>query len=268
MVKKNIPFKFYILMVCILSICIVLNCISFAKSITASAIPIKDWGVSYQKDAQPIGNASKEFLAKYNSYYVGGTEDKIIYLTFDAGYENGNTAQILDTLKENKVPAAFFLVSHYIVTNPDLVKRMVDEGHLVCNHTATHPDMSKITNMEVFKKELEDNEKIFRQITSHEMTKYYRPPAGKVSETNLQQAQQLGYSTIFWSLAYVDWQQNNQPSPQTALSTVLPRIHNGAIVLLHSTSKTNAQILGELIKTWKNEGYRFESLDYLISSGQ
>ncbi|MHB1315429.1 MAG: delta-lactam-biosynthetic de-N-acetylase [Christensenellales bacterium] len=261
--------RFYYILLSILSLGILCHCVFLIDDVATSAVPIKDWGVSYQKDGkQPIGNASKEFLAQYNSFFVGGSEEKVIYLTFDAGYENGYTAKILDTLKENDVPAAFFLVSHYIKTNPALVNRMVEEGHLVCNHTATHPDMSKISSLAEFQKELEDNESVFKQATAHDMAKYYRPPAGKVSETNLAQAKELGYYTIFWSLAYVDWYQDNQPSPQTALSTVLPRIHNGAVILLHSTSKTNAEILGDLITEWKNAGYRFMSLDDLVASAR
>jgi peptidoglycan-N-acetylmuramic acid deacetylase len=264
---KSLRFQLYIIILCVLSLGILLNCLSLVQSASASATPIKDWGVSYQKDgSHPIGNASKEFLAQYDSYYVGAEDEKVLYLTFDAGYENGYTSQILDTLQTHKVPAAFFLVAHYISSSPDLVNRMVQEGHLVCNHTASHPDMSKITELAAFQKELEKNESIFFQATSKPMAKYYRPPAGKVSETNLQQAQQLGYATIFWSLAYADWDNNNQPSPENALKTLIPRVHNGAVILLHSTSKTNAHILGDLLRAWKNEGYRFESLDQFMTA--
>ena len=234
------------------------------------ATPVTDWGLGYgQEGEQPTGNASQEYLQQFGAYYVGSKEEKVIYLTFDAGYENGNTAAILDVLKEKQVPAAFFLVSHYIKTNPELVQRMEQEGHIVGNHTATHPDMSKISSLEEFQKELEDNAAVYREVTGKEMPRYYRPPSGKFSESNLKNAQTLGYTTVFWSLAYVDWYEDQQPTQDFAFSKLLPRIHPGAIVLLHSTSSTNAAILGELIDTWREQGYTFQSLDYLTgNSGQ
>ena len=188
----------------------------------------------------------------------------MIYLTFDAGYENGCTAKILDTLKKHNVPAAFFLVGNYLEKNPDLVRRMVAEGHIVGNHTMHHPDMSHIADRATFEKELSDLEALFTEITGQTMSKYYRPPQGIYSENNLKMAKELGYKTIFWSLAYVDWNNDRQPAADYAYSKLIPRIHNGAIVLLHSTSATNADVLDEILTKWEALGYRFASIDTLF----
>ena len=188
----------------------------------------------------------------------------MLYLTFDAGYENGCTAKILDVLKKHQVPAAFFLVGNYLERNPDLVRRMVEEGHIVGNHTMHHYDMSKISDKETFTKELQDLEALYRQVTGQELQKFYRPPQGIYSETNLEMAKALGYKTVFWSLAYVDWNNDSQPTREQAMSKLLPRIHNGAVILLHSTSKTNAEILDELLTQWEKMGYSFQSITELF----
>ena len=188
----------------------------------------------------------------------------MLYLTFDAGYENGCTAQILDVLKKHNVPAAFFLVGNYIEKNADLVRRMVEEGHTVGNHTMHHYDMSKISDPAAFRKELEDLEQLYQQTVGQPMAKYYRPPQGIYSEENLRQAKELGYRTVFWSLAYVDWKNDDQPTAQTAFNKLLPRTHPGAVVLLHSTSKTNAAILDELLSQWEEQGYRFAPISELF----
>ncbi len=268
-----------------------------------------NWGLSFQNEGSaPVGNATAEYLAKYNAYYMGdsasidgetaGREEsdtlkgttggvgagtsggggadigvtdigaadaggKSVYLTFDAGYENGYTAAILDTLKEEKVPAAFFVVGNFVEENPELVKRMTAEGHIVGNHTMHHPDMSAISDEAGFRKEMRELEEAYKAATGEEMLKFYRPPQGKYSEKNLEMARDMGYTTVFWSLAYVDWLQDNQPSREDALNILNRRIHPGAIVLLHSTSKTNAAILKELIEGWKEQGYRFCSISEL-----
>lgn len=223
-----------------------------------------NWGLSFQEDGQPpVGNATFEELARYDAYYAKDTDEKEIYLTFDAGYENGNTAPILDALKKHNVSATFFVVGTYIESEPELVKRMVEEGHTVGNHTWHHPDMSAISTMDTFKKELVDVEDIYRDVTGQEMTKFYRPPQGKYNEENLKMAQQLGYKTFFWSLAYVDWYENDQPSKEESFDKLLGRIHPGAIVLLHSTSSTNAQILDELLTKWEEMGYTLKPLTEL-----
>ena len=188
----------------------------------------------------------------------------MIYLTFDAGYENGCTGKILDTLKSHRVSAAFFLVGNYIEKNADLVRRMVEEGHIVGNHTMHHPDMSKISEKAAFSEELQGLEKLFREVTGQELPKYYRPPQGVYSEENLKMAQELGYKTVFWSLAYVDWNNDSQPTDDQAFAKLLPRIHNGAVVLLHSTSQTNARILDELLTKWEEMGYTFAPISDLF----
>ena len=233
----------------------------------SSAMETGSWGLSFRQEGMPpIGNAGQDQLARYNAAYIGNTEEKVLYLTFDAGYENGCTAQILDVLKANEVPAAFFLVGNYIEKNPDLVKRMAREGHIVGNHTMHHYDMSKLSDKAAFSKELTDLENLYRDTVGAEMPKYYRPPQGIYSEENLRQAKELGYKTVFWSLAYVDWKNDDQPTAQTAFNKLLPRTHNGAVVLLHATSKTNAEILNELIEKWNEQGYRFGTLEELFSS--
>ena len=228
------------------------------SAITSNA---SDWGLSFQEDGQaPTANTSAEDLKKYNAYYVNPTDEKVLYLTFDAGYENGHTPAILDALKKHNAPATFFVVGSYIANNPDLIRRMVSEGHIVGNHTYSHPDMSAISSKEEFKAELTSVEEAYKEVTEENMQKFYRPPQGKYSKENLQMAKDMGYSTFFWSLAYVDWYENNQPTKEEAFDKLLTRIHPGAIILLHSTSATNAEILDELLTKWEEMGYSFHSL--------
>ena len=225
------------------------------------------WGLSFHDSGTaPDGPTSQDTLSQYDAVYVGNGEDKVLYLTFDAGYENGCTEKILDTLKKHDVKAAFFLVGNYLQKNADLVRRMVDEGHIVGNHTMSHPDMSAITDKEAFQKELTELEDLFKEVTGKELPKYYRPPQGIYSEENLKMAKELGYKTVFWSLAYKDWDNNKQPTAEYALGKLIPRTHNGAVILLHSTSQTNADVLDELLTQWKAKGYRFETIDQLFSS--
>ena len=230
-----------------------------------SALATGSWGLSFrQEGAAPIGSAGVDTLRALDAAYLGDTTQPVIYLTFDAGYENGCTEKILDILKQQEVPAAFFLVGNYIEKNADLVRRMVSEGHIVGNHTMHHPDMSKISDKAAFEQELSDLENLFRDTTGQELPKYYRPPQGIYSEENLKMAKDLGYKTVFWSLAYVDWNNDAQPTREEAFGKLLPRIHNGAVVLLHSTSQTNAEILDELLTKWKEMGYRFGTLEELF----
>ena len=240
---------------------------AFAATVIPSVPASADgnWGLSFQQEGKPpVANATADELKQYNTWYADLSGEKVIYLTFDAGYENGNTPMILDALKKHQVPAAFFVVGNYLETSPDLVKRMVSEGHIVANHTYHHPDMSKISDPESFAKELSSLETSYTEITGETMRKYYRPPQGKYSKANLQMAKALGYQTFFWSLAYVDWYQDKQPTKEEAFKKLLGRIHPGAIVLLHSTSSTNAAILDELLTKWEEMGYRFGTLDELV----
>lgn len=249
---------------------IILLCIGMVCALRAvnrlgaaeAAAGITDWGLSFQSEgAPPVANASQEYLRNFDALYVGEANQKEIYITFDAGFENGNTERILDALKKHGVKATFFLVGNYFETQPELVKRMAEEGHTIGNHTYSHPDMSKISDIQSFQTELQKNEALYRDILGSEMPKLYRPPQGKFCEENLKMAQQLGYSTVFWSLAYVDWYVDDQPTPEQAFSKLLPRIHPGAVVLLHSTSSTNAEILDELLTKWEETGYSFGDLE-------
>ena len=230
-----------------------------------SALPTGAWGLSFREEgAPPLGSAGADQLKLYDAAYIGDPAEKVIYLTFDAGYENGSTEKILDTLKKHDVKAAFFLVGNYLERNPDLVRRMVKEGHIVGNHTMHHYDMSKISDKQTFQAELSDLEALYKEVTGEDMQKFYRPPQGIYSQDNLAMAKELGYKTVFWSLAYVDWNNDSQPTKAQAFGKLIPRIHNGAVVLLHSTSKTNGEILDELLTQWKEMGYTFASIDQLF----
>ena len=226
-----------------------------------------NWGLSFQEEGKPpVANATFEELAKYNAYYAENTEEKRIYLTFDCGYENGNTPAILEALKKHQTPATFFVVGNFVKDNPELVQQMLAEHHTVGNHTEHHPDMSQMADLASFQKEIGGLESLFREATGQEISKYYRPPQGKYSEANLKMAQELGYKTFFWSLAYVDWYADNQPTKEEAFEKLLGRIHPGALVLLHNTSPTNAAILDELLTKWEEMGYSFGTLEELAAS--
>lgn len=216
---------------------------------------------------QPRIPAEFAYIENLGGYFIDknhgdGNVDKVIYLTFDAGYENGNVEKTLDILKKHGVKAAFFVLKHLIVNNTDLVKRIGDEGHLICNHTMSHPDMSKCSE-EKIRAEITGLEKICIEKTGYEIAKFYRPPQGKFSESDLKTVNSMGYKTVFWSFAYADWDNNKQPSPDSAIKKVMDNIHNGEIMLLHPTSATNALILDKVISELKAQGYRFETLDKL-----
>ena len=250
----------------ILSAALLLAVMGIFRFFRGQTLPTGSWGLSFrQEGSAPVGNADAAHLQQYDAAYIGDTGEKVLYLTFDAGYENGNTAKILDILQKHQVPAAFFLVGNYIEKNADLVRRMSNEGHIVGNHTMHHYDMSKLSDKVSFSKELTDLEILYRDTVGQDMPKYYRPPQGIYSEENLKMAKELGYKTVFWSLAYVDWNNDHQPTPETAFSKLLPRTHNGAVVLLHSTSKTNGAILDALLTKWKEMGYRFGTLGELFA---
>jgi len=236
---------------------------AFSGSGTAPAS--ENWGLSFPKEgASPQANATPEELSASWAYYIGNPKEKVLYLTFDCGFENGNTPAILKALKKHHAPATFFVVGNFLETSPDLIRQMRKDGHIVGNHTFHHPDMSKISTKEAFAKELSDVEKLYQEITGEEMTRFYRPPQGIYSPGNLQMAKELGYRTFFWSLAYVDWYEDNQPTKEEAFAKLLPRVHPGAVVLLHNTSDTNAEILDELLGKWEDMEYSFRSLEDLI----
>ena len=220
-----------------------------------------NWGLSFPPEGgEPAANATMEELSQYNACYKADTSEKKLYLTFDVGYENGNTEKILSVLQKHKIPAAFFVVGTYLDSNPEIVRKMAEQGYIVGNHTHHHKNMSEISTLESFKPELDHVEQKYRDITGKPLDKFYRPPQGIYNSDNLKMAESLGYKTVFWSLAYVDWKQDDQPSKEEAFRTLLPRTHPGAVILLHSTSSTNSEILEELILEWKKEGYSFHSL--------
>ncbi|HBE9724415.1 TPA: delta-lactam-biosynthetic de-N-acetylase [Clostridioides difficile] len=223
-----------------------------------------DWYFNPREDGkQPLPIKEADFFKKYGAYYVGNPNEKVIYLSFDAGYESGNTPKLLDTLKKHNAKAQFFVVESYIKSNPDLIKRMEKEGHLVCNHSKSHPSMAGITDFEKFKEEITSVEKAYKDVTGKEMPKYFRPPMGKFSEQSLKYTQDLGYKSIFWSFAYVDWYEKKQPTHEFAKNKIYSRTHPGAIVLLHPNSSTNTEILDEVLTHWEKEGYKLKTLDYL-----
>ncbi len=227
----------------------------------------QNWGLKFGRSGEkPVGNASAAEMKRYNAYYMAPGDEKVLYLTFDCGYENGNTEAILDALKAHNAQATFFVVGHFLESAPELAKRMVEAGHTVGNHTYHHPDMSKISDTDSFQKEMGDVAALFREITGAELSMYYRPPQGKYSVDNLQMAQDMGYSTFFWSLAYVDWNVDAQPSHDEALEKLTARVHPGAIVLLHCTSKTNGEILDEVLTKWEEMGYTFRPLSDFAES--
>lgn len=243
--------------------------VNYVTASNAKVLMTENWGLGFgQEGEQPSGNTSSSELRKYDAYYVGENKEKIIYLTFDCGYENGNTETILDALKKHNVKATFFVVGHYLESATDLVKRMLADGHTVGNHTYHHPDMSSISSLEQFRKEMDDAAALFEEITGQKMSMYYRPPQGKYSTENLKMAKELGYSTFFWSLAYVDWNQDSQPTHEEAFKKLTGRIHPGAVVLLHNTSRTNGEILDELLTKWEEMGYTYGTLEELMQCGK
>ena len=235
-----------------------------------SEIPLNWYCIRNKDHKQPRVDTELQFVDKYDGYYVDrrhgdNCEKKMIYLTFDAGYENGNIEKILDVMKSENVKGAFFVLGNLIEKNPMLIKRMVDEGHIVCNHTYTHKDMTKLSEEE-FATELDRLNTSFTKCTGQEMARYYRPPEGKFSEKSLKWAQKLGYKTIFWSFAYADWDNDKQMDPHSAKEKILSNIHNGAVLLLHPTSKTNALILEDVIRELKAQNYEFGTLDELVKT--
>ena len=223
------------------------------------------WYVKRNSDnTLPRCESNLEFIKKYNAFYgdekAAQSADKVIYLTFDAGYENGNVEKILNVLKKNGVPGAFFVLENLVNRNPELIKRMASEGHLVCNHTKKHPDMTKITDKSTFAEQLNGLSSLIKEKCGVDSVSFYRPPEGKFSEQNLRYASELGYKTVFWSFAYADWDNNHQPSEQDAIKKILSNAHPGEIMLLHPTSKTNAAVLDNVISALKADGYRFGSL--------
>lgn len=222
----------------------------------------KSWWFKRNADHLPPSAQQEININQYGAHYLGDVQEKNIYLTFDEGYENGYTPQILDILKENDVKAAFFVTKPYIKTCPDLVKRMVEEGHIVGNHSDTHPDVTTISDEQIAQ-ELKSCADYFKEVTGTEMPHYFRPPEGVYSIRTLEKTQQAGYQTIFWSFAYKDWDPESQPGKQAAYEMVMNNYHNGSVMLLHAVSESNTQALDSMIKSLKEKGFVFRTLDEL-----
>ncbi len=219
------------------------------------------WGIKRaDNNEQPdLGATNLKLIQEYNGIAMGNSEKKYVYLTFDNGYEAGYTESILDTLKENEVPATFFITAHYLNTASDLVQRMIDEGHIVGNHTVNHKSMPELTEEEIKEEVMKLHTTVYEKF-GYEM-KYIRPPKGEYSEATLSITNSLGYTTVMWSFAYDDWDEDNQGRTEYAKEKILSNIHPGCVMLLHATSKDNAEILDEIIKEIKNMGYEFRSIE-------
>lgn len=265
--KKNMPkiIKLFILLLIMFSLTLVNLKYKEEKDILTSSQELSNrkigWGIKRNDNhEQPdLGKANKEILEKNNGIAMGNNNEKYIYLTFDEGYEAGYTPQILKTLKENNITATFFITAHYLNTQPELVKQMIDEGNIVGNHTVNHKSMPSLTKEQI-NTEVMDLHKAIYEKFQYEM-KYIRPPMGEFSEKSLNVTNSLGYKTVMWSFAYEDWNENKQPDENQAKKKILDNVHNGEIMLLHGNSKTNTNILGDIIKEIKNMGYEFKALD-------
>ena len=223
-----------------------------------------DWYFKKANDhSQPSIFLGNSFHEKYGTLYMGDKDEKVVYLTFDAGYGNPNLIKILDILKEKQVPGAFFILPEVAEKHTEVAKRMSEEGHIVANHSYSHKDMTAITDREAFIKELTELEDLYADYTGYEMSKYFRPPSGRFSEQNLLYAYEAGYIPTFWSFAYQDWDNNKQMPPDKAKKIILDNVHNGMVMLLHPNSETNSIILGEVIDELKQQGYSFGTLDQL-----
>lgn len=255
-----ITFLLFIIVIYLSSMNNIKNKVSQTNSSITSNKKI-GWGIKREVNhIQPdLGSRNRKILEENNGIAIGNKEKKYIYLTFDEGYEAGYTARILDILKQNQVPASFFITAHYANTQEALVKRMIDDGHIVGNHTVNHKSMPDLTEEQIRKEVMELHQTI-QQKFGYEM-KYIRPPKGEFSEKTLKYTNTLGYKTVMWSFAYEDWNEDKQPEEQLSKEKILNNLHNGEIMLLHGNSKTNTNILDSIIKDTKNMGYEFKSLD-------
>ena len=252
-------------------ICSILVCGFFISGIKAPAYAQgKCWYIRRNGTDQPIFDPDQAAVSEYEGYYMdtgldNDSPEKRIYLSFDFGYENGNVERIANILRDENVPAAFFVLDHPIIENTELILRLVSDGHLICNHTKNHKDLS-CADDEVIKQDLLALEEIYKMETGLSLSKYFRFPEGKYSENALKTVSDMGYKTVFWSFAYDDWDNSRQPSASSAIKMVLSNTHNGAVILLHPTSSVNAEILPTLIKVWRSQGYTFGTLDQLVES--
>lgn len=221
------------------------------------------WGFRPVKGARPEFTSEQiQTMDKYGCIYMGSEQKPFVYLTFDEGYENGYTADILDTLKKCKVTAAFFITADYLAKNPDLVKRMIDEGHTVGNHTVNHPSMPSKNDEDAREEIMGLHNQVFEKFGVN--MQFFRPPMGEYSERTLSIANSLGYKNVFWSFAYKDWETDNQRGADYAFEQVTSKVHNGAVILLHAVSKDNARALEKIIAEIQNKGFTFKTLSEYI----
>ncbi|SET72839.1 peptidoglycan-N-acetylmuramic acid deacetylase [Salinibacillus kushneri] len=250
----------------VMAISVMMLCLTVApwQNAQIKAYDQTTFGWGYKKNTEhnpPDAGKYGNILDKYDSYYVDKSGEKVVYLTFDLGYEAGHTELILDILKQQKIPAAFFLAGHYITSATDLVKRMHEEGHVIGNHSYNHHDFTTLSE-EKIKEELNKIDEELDKTIGVRHTQFVRPPRGDFSERTLAITEKLGYTSVFWSAALVDW--GSQNGQQSAYKDIVEHIHPGAIILLHATSKDNALALEHLIDELRKRGYQFKSLEYLL----
>ena len=263
---KNRKIKF-IFIIILITIIIILSLFLKMKNETvetsSNIVSTKkiEWGIKRNENhEQPdVGKENRRILEENNGICLGKEDEKVLYLTFDEGYEAGYTSKILEVLKENDVKAAFFITAHYLNTQEDLVNQMIEEGHIVGNHTVNHKSMPELSEEEIRKEVMDLHTAIYEKF-GYEM-KYIRPPKGEFSEKSIKYTNTLGYKTVMWSFAYEDWNENKQPNEEKAKEKIINNFHNGEIILLHSNSKTNTNILDSIIKEAKSMGYEFKSLN-------
>ena len=262
----NKKYIFLLLIIILIIVCVFViqnnkNTIYTSSNVTGYDNKKIEWGIKRNSNhEQPdLGSKNKELMEKYNGLCIGNNSQKNIYLTFDAGYEAGYTIKILDVLKEKGVSATFFITSHYLNTADEQVKRMIEEGHTIGNHTVNHKSMPEITDEEIEQEVMKLHQAVYEKY-NYEM-RYIRPPKGEFSERTLKKCEDLGYKTVMWSFAYCDWDENKQPTIEEGKKKIVDNFHPGEIILLHSNSKTNSEILADIIDEARNQGYEFKTLD-------
>lgn len=249
-------------------VAILLMAVVFGMHMDTIAAPVDHWYIRHTETHEiPALDPRFSFMEHYDAHYLGperNSDEKTIYLTFDLGYVNENVKNIAQTLRQNQVPACFFILRQICDKEQDFLRELISDGHTIGNHSARHKDPTKLSEEE-FTRELDDLREAFRGVTDTEIAHFYRPPEGKFNEQVLTYAQKMGYQTVFWSYAYADWDNAKQPDPQKSLNRILENAHNREILLLHPTSHTNAVILSDLIQGLRAQGYRFGSLTELCN---
>lgn len=256
--------KFKIVFICILTFVSVL----LSAFNAFAAVKEHSWFCVRSGNKQPPVTPAEALINEYGGFSIDrsvtdSSDKKVLYLTFDAGYENGNVERIVNILKEENVPAAFFLLDNIILKNTELVTKMAEDGHLICNHTKNHKNLCN-SDFEEIKNDIEALEKVYFDKTGKQMEKIFRFPEGRYSESALESVCRLGYKTVFWSFAYDDWDNSRQPNREKAIKKIISNTHNGAIFLFHPTSSVNAEIMPILIQKWREMGYSFGSLNDII----